>query len=154
MKKIVLILISVFFFLGLAQSAFSQSAEKISEILEIDEISKGQAAYFICVYGNFTGETVSDNEAFDILTEKKLFDENENISEKTSLSKACFIIAKSLNMKGGLLYSIFGSPRYALREFKADGIVPQNSDPNQKVSGSEFIALLSGFEKNMINKGR
>lgn len=126
---------------------FAQNSQKISEILENDEISKGQAAYFICVYNSFGEEDLSEKDAFDFLREKSFFDETEKSDEKISLSNVCFLIGKSANMKGGIFYSIFKSPRYALREFKSLGILPQNVEPNQKVSGSEFIALLNGFEK-------
>lgn len=143
MKKSILFLFSM-----LMTLCFAQNSYKISEILENDAISKGQAAYFVCVYNSFTEEDLSEKEAFDFLCEKSFFGENEKSDEKISLSNACFLIGKSANMKGGIFYSIFKSPRYALREFKSLGILPQNVEPNQKVSGSEFIALLNGFEKN------
>ena len=144
MKKNVLILFSMF----VVTFCFAQNSQKISEILETEEISKGQASYFVCVYNSFGEEDLSENESFDFLCEKFFFDESENSDEKISLSKACFLIGKSANMKGGIFYSIFKSPRYAFREFKSLGILPQNVEPNQTVSGTEFIALLNGFEKN------
>lgn len=144
MKKLVLVFLAAFLFLA---RGFSQSAEKISGILESEEISKGQASYFVCVYKNFAEESVSEEDSFNLLTEKEFFKAGENAEEKISLSKACFLIAESAQMKGGIFYSIFHSPRYTLREFKAAGIVPQSAAPEQKVSGSEFIALLNEFEK-------
>lgn len=144
MRKLILVFLAVFFVLA---SGFSQSAEKISEILECGEISKGQASYFVCVYKNFGGESLSEADSFSLLAEKGLFKAGEDAEERISLSKACFLIAESAQMKGGIFYSIFHSPRYALREFYALGIVPQSAAPGQKVSGSEFIALLNEFEK-------
>ena len=72
---------------------------------------------------------------------------NEDPNEKISLAETCALIARSANMKGGFFYSISRSGRYALREFKTLGILPQYADPAQKVSGSEFLALLNEFEK-------
>lgn len=149
MKKFILILLAT---LSFSICGFAQNAQKVSEILESNEISKAQASYFVCVYQNFASETVEENQAFEILTQKNLFKSQENPQEKISLSKSCYLIAKSSQMKGGIFYSIFKSPRYAFREFKALKIVPQNADPNQKVSGSELIALLNGFEKKSQNK--
>lgn len=149
MKKFILILLAT---LSFSICGFSQNAQKVSEILESNEISKAQASYFVCVYQNFASETVEENQAFEILTQKNLFKSQENPQEKISLSKSCYLIAKTSQMKGGIFYSIFKSPRYAFREFKALKIVPQNADPNQKVSGSELIALLNGFEKKSQNK--
>ncbi len=142
-KAIIALLVALFVSLG----AVAQSAQKVSEILETNEISKGQASYFTCVYKDISDESVSDEEAFSVLKEKNLFKSTENANDKISLSKACFLIARTAEMKGGIFYSITHSARYAFREFKAVGIVPQNADPMQSVSGSEFIALLNGFEK-------
>lgn len=144
MKKTIIALFTLLF---VSLGAMSQNAQKVSEILEANEISKGQASYFACVYKNISDENISEEEAFSALKEKNLFKTEENSSEKISLSKACFLIAKTADMKGGIFYSITHSSRYALREFKSIGIVPQNADPMQSVSGTEFIALLNGFEK-------
>ncbi len=149
MKKFILILLTI---LSFSISSFAQSSQKISEILESTEISKAQASYFVCVYQNLAQENATENQAFNVLLEKNLFKSQENPQEKISLSKSCYLISETGKMKGGIFYSIFHSPRYAFREFKALGIVPQSSDPNQKVSGSEFIALLNGFEKKSQNK--
>lgn len=143
MKKLILSIIATFFL----ANAFAQSSQKISEILEKEEISKGQASYFACVYKNLVDELASEDDAFNVLQEKSLFKLDEKSDEKISLSKACFLISETAEMKGGVFYSIFHSSRYSLREFKALGIVPQNAEPNQTISGSEFIAILNDFEK-------
>lgn len=143
MKKIILSVIATFFL----ASAFAQSSQKISEILEKEEISNGQASYFACVYKKLVDESATEDDAFSVLQEKNLFKFDEKSDEKISLSKACFLISETSQMKGGIFYSIFHSPRYSLHEFKALGIVPQNAEPSQTVSGSEFIAILNDFEK-------
>lgn len=143
MKK----LLFCFGILCLASAVFAQNADKVSKILEQNEISKGEASYFVCVYKNFSEENVSDEEAFSLLAEKNLFKVGESSGEDIPLSEACLLILRTSEAKGGIFYSIFKSSRYALREFKAMGIVPKNADPNQKVSGNEFIAMINGFEK-------
>lgn len=135
----------IFIFAIFGFGCFSQNSEKVSELLKSEKISKGQAAYFVCVYNNIADENILDADAFSVLFERNLFGGKENADEKISLSESCFLIARTVNMKGGVFYSIFRSRRYALREFKALGIVPKTADPQQKVSGSEFLALLNGF---------
>ena len=143
-----LLLLAVF---TLASCAFAQSSQKISDILASDEITKGEAAYFACVNKNLTDESATEDEAFAFLAGQNLFGEDESAEEKISVEKACFLIARTENMKGGVFYSIMKNPRYALREFKALGIVPSNADPKRKISGEEFIALFNGFaEKGKI----
>ena len=143
-----LIFILCFGVFGIA--AFSQNAKKISEVLSCGEVSKGHAPYFLYVLQNLDNANVNDDRAFSILSEQSLFDAGEDAAQKISLSKSCYLIARTANMKGGILYSIFKSERYAFRECKALGIIPAYADPNQKVSGTEFLAILNEFEK----KGR
>lgn len=142
-KKLIFILFCALF----GFCCFSQNSEKISEVLDDEQISKGQAAYFVCVFKAFSDESISETEAFSVLKEKNLFSRKEVSDEQITLGKACFLIGRAAKMKGGIFYSIFHSERYAFREFKVLGILPQYSDPDQNVSGSEFLALLNEFEK-------
>lgn len=142
-KKLFFILICAF----CGFYCFSQSSEKVTEVLDCEQITKGQAAYFVGIYKGLSDETASETDAFSTLWEMRLFSGNEDPNEKISLAETCALIARSANMKGGIFYSIYHSGRYALREFKTLGILPQYADPVQKVSGSEFLALLNEFEK-------
>ncbi len=141
-KRLFFVLLCTFF----GFYCFSQSSEKVSEVLDCEEISKGQAAYFVSVYKGLSDDNVSVPQAFNALWEMRYFSGNEDPDEKISLAETCSLIAKATNMKGGIFYSIFHSGRYAMREFKTMGILPQYADPDQKVSGSEFLALLNEFE--------
>lgn len=140
-------LVFAFIFAVFGFAGFCQNSGKISELLAAEEISNGQASYFVCVYQNLSDENILDDEAFSVLAEKKLFAGSEKSDEKITLSKACYLVARASNMKGGIFYSIFGSKRYAFREFKALKIIPDKADPMQKVSGQEFLAILNGFEQ-------
>lgn len=148
MKKMVFVFLT--FFTGML--VFAQSSQKVSDILSNNEITKGEASYFICVYTGEAEDSVSEKTAFSSLQNKELFKSSESENDKLSLSKACYLISESAQMKGGIFYSIFHTSRYSFREFKALGIIPSNSDPATKVSGTEFIALLNGFEKNAKTK--
>lgn len=126
---------------------FAQNSQKVSEILNKNEVTKGDAAYFTCVYKNLCAENAVESDAFAVLQGNAVFDFAENANEVISLSKACYLIAKTSDMKGGIFYSIFKNKRYAFREFKALGIIPNTSDPDSKVTGAQLIALFNGFEQ-------
>ncbi len=67
---------------------------------------------------------------------------NEAVSRGT-MSVALF---RALDLKGGVIISIFGpSPRYATRELRYRNIYPESS-PNQTFSGGEFIGLMGRAE--------
>jgi hypothetical protein len=56
-------------------------------------------------------------------------------------------LAKALNVRGGLVMSVFGpSARYATKELEFLEVYPASS-PNQTFSGSEFLAVISRAEE-------
>ena len=48
------------------------------------------------------------------------------------------------DIKGGLFYKLTkGSPRYAFKQLKTDGIISDDADPNSFVSGREALSILT-----------
>lgn len=66
-----------------------------------------------------------------------------NVDDKVLLGDLSLIVAKVGNMKGGLFYSIFKNSRYAFKELKALGILPEEADPSMLVSGRDVLAIFS-----------
>ena len=64
----------------------AQSAEKISALLKIQQITKGQAAYLAATFKNLVGEDASEEDAFKILSENKYFSEKESCDELITLA--------------------------------------------------------------------
>ena len=89
-----------------------------------------------------------------VLKEKKLlpasFNQPSNqAADRGTLSVA---LARTLKLRGGVVYSIFGSSaRYATKELEFAEIYPPSS-PNQIFSGSEFLAVMSRAEDYQQNK--
>lgn len=55
-------------------------------------------------------------------------------------------IVRALQIKGGLVMSIFGpTPRYATRELQYLGLYPPSS-PNQIFSGTEFVGIVGKLD--------
>lgn len=130
-----------------AAAVSGQSAEKISALLKATQITKGQTAYLAATFQNLINDNASEEEAFKVLAEMNYFSSKESADEPVKLAKVCQVFAKSVSLKGGLLYSITHSSRYAYREFKAKGILPAEVDPSLKVSGRDAIAILDGCSK-------
>ena len=56
-------------------------------------------------------------------------------------------LAKALNVRGGIVMSLFGpTRRYATKELEFASVYPSSS-PNQTFSGSEFLAVMSRAEE-------
>ena len=60
------------------------------------------------------------------------------------LVNVAFIFAQIWDIKGGLLYRAFhGAPRYAYKQLKADGVLPDFSDPGLVMTGAEALNLYT-----------
>ncbi len=139
LRKIVLLLVFAF----CAFHVTAQSSQKISELLEFQNLTNGQASYLIASCMGLVEENASDEDSYKVLVSEKLFKESNSPDQLLTLAKAAHLCVKSSGIKGGLLYSIFHNDRYAFRELKALGIIPVSMDPSVKVSGTDLIALMN-----------
>ena len=140
MKK----LISCFVILFAASVlAFAQSSGQLSEILESEKASFAQASYLPAIYTNLINENSSPEEAFTALSDNDYFKASVDSEEPISLSQYCYICTKAFGIKGGLFFRLFDSPRYAFKEFKAQGILPVSADPSAYVSGRDVIDIFN-----------
>lgn len=139
-------LFSVLIFLFAALYANAQSSQKVSELLETKVLSKGQASYLVATYMNLVQEEASYEEAFNALAEEKFFSSGENFEQPVTLAKASLLCMSAVGLRGGLLYNIFHNSRYAFRELKARTVLPNNSDPDMKINGTDLIALINCCE--------
>lgn len=122
----------------------SQSSEKLSELISTEKATYGQAAYLSQVYSGEIDENASFDDAVQNLEEQNILKSGTNPEAAISLSELSFICMKTAGLKGGLFYTLFPGPRYALRELKAKGVVPAGKDPSAKVTGREMIAVFNG----------
>ncbi len=139
MKRLILAL-----FAGLLFSAasFAQDAGKITEILNSEKVTYGQAAYLVAVYTGAVSDNASDEAALKKLSETGLI-KNTDAKDAITLSEYSQLCAKAVNLKGGLFYSLSGNARYVVKELKAKGVLPMDADPDYSVDGHEALSLLS-----------
>ncbi|MCR4742498.1 MAG: hypothetical protein K5866_06490 [Treponema sp.] len=140
MKK----LLSVLFILFLVGSAYGQSSKVISQILEEDEITFGQLCYLSTVYQGLADENVTFKDAINVLYERGQIPYAAYETNGVALINLAFVYSQIWDIKGGMMYKItHGSPRYALRQLKSDGIIPARYDPHKMVSGSEALDIFT-----------
>lgn len=140
MKK----LLSVLFVLFIVGSVYGQSSKVISQILEEDEISLGQLCYLSVVYQGLANEDVNFKDAINILYERGQIPYAAYETNGVALINLAFVYSQIWDINGGLMYRITnGSPRYALRQLKSDGIIPSRYDPHRMVSGSEALDIFT-----------
>ena len=140
MKKILVGLVAMLF------SCFSlsaQSSEKISGIIKSEKATCAQISYLPALYGNRISEDDTEAKAFEVLKNDGLFDSSLSTDSEITLAQACYVYAQALGISGGLFYTIFPSPRYAFKEFKAKGLLPNEADPSTKISGRDSLDLFN-----------
>lgn len=140
MKKLFTIIFLSFWVI----SAYSQSADVITNLLESKTVTAGQMAYISACHQSLVNDSASFEDALQALKNAgQLSDDVENDSV-VKLDFVAAMYAKMWNVKGGLFYTITkGSSRYAFKQLKADGVIPQSWDPKTKISGTQALNLYT-----------
>lgn len=140
MKKKILFL--AIFLLTFALHA--QSADVITQILEAEQVTLGQVCYLSAVQQGLVGEKATYQQALQILEEKEQIPKYQFVDMPVPYANLCYIFSKMWNVKGGIMYRVFKSaPRYAFKQFKYDGVIPSNADPNHFLSGQEALNVFT-----------
>lgn len=144
MKRILIILVSIF----ICSSAFSQTADFIQKMLDTEKATVGQVCYISAVNQGLIDATESEEEAVTAVFENDSQNTNMAASKIVTYEQAAYILSKAWNVQGGLLFKLTKkSPRYAFRQLKIDGIIPQKKDPYSIPSGRDILNLFSSCEE-------
>lgn len=140
MKK----MLSVLFMLSLFLAAYAQSADVITEMLEAEEATFGQVSYIAAVQMKLINENDSYETAVQKLYDNQVIPSVEDASAPIPVVDAVYIYSKLWDIKGGLLFRLTkGSPRYAFKQFKSDGIIDSDLDPAAHISGAAALSLYT-----------
>ena len=144
MKKILVAVFCLF----ITCSVFAQSADVISEILETEKATFGQVSYLAAVQQNLIDENASFDDAVKVLYENSLIPDNEDPQSPIPLVDIAYIYSRLWPVNGGLMYRLTkGSPRYAFKQFQADGIFTKEQEPGDFVSGAKALSIYTACVK-------
>ncbi len=141
MRKVLSILLLLF----TGGLVFAQSAQEITNILNTDEVTYGQVCYLSAIHQNLITEDQGYEEAIKVLYESGQLPELVAGHQEVYMQNLAFIYLQMWpDVKGGLLYKLTkGSPRYAFKQLKTDGVFPEGADPNSFVSGRDALSFLT-----------
>lgn len=140
MKKIIYTL----FLLFAATAFYAQSADVVTKILESSEVTFGQICYLSAVQQNLVNDNASFDDSVKALYENNQLPEEVYSETPVALVNLAFIYSKLWNIEGGLFYKLTGgSPRYAFKQLKADGVIPAKADPSDLVSGPQALNIFT-----------
>ena len=140
MRRFIIITLSLLF----AGAAFGQSADVITEILESKEATFGQVCYISAVQQGLVEDSSNYEDAVTALQDAGQIPESISVDHSIPAVDAAFIYSQMWEIKGGLMYRITkGSPRYAFRQFQADGVISSSIEPNTLISGVDILRMYT-----------
>jgi hypothetical protein len=87
-------------------------------------------------------EDATPAQALELLGAKGWLGKVKDGSVPIQLDDCCYLIMKGFGLKGGLMYSLIPSPRYAYRELAAKGLVNSSGGPKRSMPGDEVLKIL------------
>ena len=115
----------------------AQTAEELESILKADYVTWSQAANFILrsTDKSFKGSAL-EYAAMHGWTRRSA------PGDPITMAELSYLIMKSFNLKGGMMYSLFPGPRYAYRTMLSRSFLQGACDPSLTVSGERFLIIL------------
>jgi len=132
------------FLLFICAALQAQTADLIQTLLQTQAVSYAQAAGFVLEAADLSGfDKTSGQDALRFAVEKKWLPANTNAQDAISLEKLSLLIMKAFGLKGGPMYTWFGSAHYSYREMVFKDLIQGRNDPTMKVSGEKMIYIVN-----------
>jgi len=142
-KNKVFIVLTAALFIFAAVGLSAQSMEIIDDLLGQESANFGESVYMITVGGGIVDESASISEAMEAASEKKWIRSKTSADDTITLGEVSLLTMKALKIRGGLMYKLFPTPRYAVRELAYLEIFRGEAHPNNEISGEDVVKLLS-----------
>lgn len=139
MKKIWITII----FVSFSSLVFSQSAEKINDMIESDTVSLNDMAYLTATYLQLVENGTSEEESLTALDRYYGFSKISKNAEKLTYKDLAYFCMQVWDIKGGLFYTLTKSPRYAFIELQSKNIIPPTTQSNELVSGYDALCIIT-----------
>ncbi len=123
-------------------SLYAQSNAFLDEFLEIEQAPLGDTIRLTLTAARAIPENGSTDQALAVIENKGWSIDTADNARPVSLGTFCYLLMRSFNIPGGIMYRIFPGPRYAARELDYLGMIPGSTNPARSVSGEEVIRML------------
>jgi hypothetical protein len=133
----------VFFVVNSSFFLPAQTAAELERILDLPSVSYGDAAWLILSSAGALPPETSTGGAYDFASDNKWLPQKAAPEEAITLGGVSLLIMQSLNLKGGLMFSLFPNPRYSYRELVYRQVIQGHAYSTQKVSGERLLRILS-----------
>jgi len=124
--------------------AFAQTAAELDALLQTKAVTTKVAVRFVMGSAGWTPPELSGEAANNLAyrTALSMGWVKSGPDDAISLQEAAFIFMNVFELKGGIMYTIFHSPRYAYREMLYLKLIPGRTYANMTLSGQRFLQIL------------
>ncbi len=140
MKKIA---ITIFLCVAFSLAAFSQSAEKVSQMVEAQTVSLLDVSYFAATYLDVVEITTSGEHSLGALKRQARLSKIEDTTSALAYDDFAYFCAQVWHIKGGLFYTLSNSPRYAFKELQSMNIIYPHIQPNDTITGAQALTIMT-----------
>jgi len=131
-----------------SQAPRSQStAAEIETLLSAKTVTYAQAARFVLEAANVLA-TDNSEEAFNYAVQQNWLPKRLYSEDPARLNNISLLLMRSFNARGGIMYSLTKSPRYAYRELAYLNVIQSRSDPSMFVSGEQLLYYVNRILAN------
>lgn len=129
----------------LGACSWAQSAERITDILNSETITYGQASYLAASFLDLVSESASEQEAMDALVDNGMIKAKHLGSEDAPipLDRFCNICCSTWYIVDSISYSLLKTPYYAWKEMKAFKYIPTTYTKEKTISGYEALNIVT-----------
>lgn len=138
MKNLLIFLVVLFSLSPL----YSQSNLIVDYVLEQNSIDFDKGVYLILAAGGKIDDTVTPLQALEELDKLNWFIDSKEANSKMTLIEASILIMNSLELKGGIMYTLLPIKRYAYKEMIFKRLIENTADGNREISGLELLTIL------------
>lgn len=131
-----------------AASVFSQSADKVSELISEQQATYGQTSYLCASALGLIKDNATYDESVVILMQNGILPGSVKTDEKITMQNLASMCASTWNVEGSFMLKVFNNSRYAFKHLKAEGIIPENYDPDRIPSGRDVLNTITACIEN------
>ena len=138
-RKLIVIPLLLIVSLG---SVEAQSAEIMDKIIATPSISVAEAAYLVFVASGKLAEDATPEQAYTLVQKLGWIESGNDPARPVKSAQYAYLLTRSYDLHGGLMSSVFRSPRYSYRDLVARGVFSAAGDPDDALTGVEAVRLL------------
>lgn len=141
LKKLTLMMICGLLAVSAAQT---QSNQVLDQFLAAPNADFDLTVYLVFSGAKLIPDDLPPQVAFEALKQKKWGYLSEEMRGKpVTMGDFAYLVMKSFNMQGGVMYSLLPSPWYATREFNFKRFMPSPKKANENLTPYEVVQALA-----------